>query len=45
MTDKFNFKIFMPFGSTLAKRIPLELIKDFKEDLKNKTRQTKKKRP
>ena len=47
MTDKINFKIFKPFGSTLAKAtLPLELIKDFKEDLKkNKTRQTKKKRP
>ena len=35
MTDKINFKIFKPFGSTLAKAtLPLELIKDFKEDLK-----------
>lgn len=36
MTDKINFKIFKPFGSTLAKAVlPLNLIKDFKEDLKN----------
>ena len=41
MTDKINFKIFKPFGSTLAKAtLPLELIKDFKEDLK-KIRQDK----
>ena len=44
MTDKINFKIFKPFGSTLAKAtLPLELIKDFKEDLK-KIRQDKQKR-
>lgn len=35
MSDKINFKLFKPFGSTLAKaELPLELIKDFKEDLK-----------
>ena len=44
MTDKINFKIFKPFGSTLAKAtLPLELIKDFKEDLK-KIRQDKQKK-
>ena len=35
MSDKINFKLFKPFGSTLAKAtLPLELLKDFKEDLK-----------
>jgi hypothetical protein len=34
MTDKINYKLFKPFGSTLAKAtLPLELMKDFKEDL------------
>ena len=43
MTDKINFKIFKPFGSTLAKAtLPLELIKDFKQDLK-KIREDKQK--
>ena len=43
MTDKINFKIFKPFGSTLAKAtLPLDLIKDFKEDLQ-KIRQDKQK--
>ena len=36
MKDKINFKLFKPFGSSMAKaELPLELIKDFKEDLKN----------
>ncbi len=35
MTDKINFKLFKPFGSTLAKAtLPLELLKDFSNDLK-----------
>ena len=35
MKDKINFKIFKPFGSSMARaELPLELIKDFKEDLK-----------
>ena len=35
MNDKINFKLFKPFGSTLAKaELPLQLIKDFKDDLK-----------
>ena len=35
MSDKINFKLFKPFGSTLAKaELPLQLIKDFKDDLK-----------
>ena len=35
MSDKINFKLFKPFGSTIAKaELPLELIKDFKNDLK-----------
>ena len=43
MSDKINFKLFKPFGSTLAKAtLPLELLKDFKEDLK-KIRADKKK--
>lgn len=43
MTDKINFKIFKPFGSTLAKAtLPLDLIKDFKEDLQ-KIRQNEQK--
>ena len=36
MKDKINFKIFKPFGSSIARaELPLELLKDFKEDLKN----------
>ena len=32
MKDKINFKIFKPFGSSMARaELPLELIKDFKE--------------
>ena len=43
MSDKINFKLFKPFGSTLAKAtLPLELLKDFKEDLK-KIREDKQK--
>ncbi len=35
MSDKINFKLFKPFGSTVAKAaMPLELIKDFSNDLK-----------
>ena len=35
MKDKINFKIFKPFGSSMARaELPLELLKDFKEDLK-----------
>jgi len=35
MNDKINFKLFKPFGSTLAKSVlPLDLIKEFQEDLK-----------
>lgn len=35
MSDKINFKLFKPFGSTVAKAVmPLELIKDFSNDLK-----------
>ena len=35
MNDKINFKLFKPFGSTVAKAVmPLELIKDFSNDLK-----------
>ena len=35
VSDKINFKLFKPFGSTLAKaELPLQLIKDFKDDLK-----------
>lgn len=35
MSEKINFKLFKPFGSTLAKaELPLQLIKDFKDDLK-----------
>lgn len=43
MKDKINFKIFKPFGSSMARaELPLELLKDFKEDLK-KIRNDKKK--
>ncbi len=43
MSDKINFQLFKPFGSTLAKAtLPLELLKDFKEDLK-KIREDKQK--
>tara|TARA_R100000808_G_scaffold3605_2_gene12597 strand:+ start:1777 stop:2430 length:654 start_codon:yes stop_codon:yes gene_type:complete len=36
MSEKINFKLFKPFGSTIAKaELPLELIKDFKDDLKS----------
>jgi hypothetical protein len=47
MSDKINFKLFKPFGSTVAKAVmPLELMKDFQNDLKtNKTRQRKTKEP
>jgi len=35
MSDKINFKLFKPFGSTIAKAVmPLELMKDFQNDLK-----------
>ena len=35
MTDKINFKLLKPFGSTLAKaELPLQLISDFLKDLK-----------
>ena len=35
MSDKINFKLFKPFGSTIAKaELPLELIKDIENDLK-----------
>lgn len=35
MSENINFKMLKPFGSTLAKAtLPLDLIKDFKEDLK-----------
>jgi len=43
VSDKINFKLFKPFGSTLAKAtLPLELLKDFKADLK-KIREDKQK--
>ena len=43
MSDKINFKLFKPFGSTVAKAVmPLELMKDFQDDLK-KIRQDKEK--
>ena len=33
MSDKINFKLFKPFGSTLAKAVmPLERMKDFQDD-------------
>ena len=45
MKDKINFKLFKPFGSTLAKaELPLELVKDFKQDLKNIRSDEKKKK-
>ena len=32
---KINFKLFKPFGSTIAKaELPIELFKDFNQDLK-----------
>ena len=35
MSDKINFKLFKPFGSTVAKAVmPLGLMKDFQDDLK-----------
>jgi len=35
MTDKINFKLLKPFGSTLAKaELPLQLVSDFLKDLK-----------
>ena len=35
MSDKINFKLLKPFGSTLAKaELPLQLISDFLKDLK-----------
>jgi uncharacterized protein (TIGR02466 family) len=35
MKDKINFKLFKPFGSTIAKaELPIELLKDFNQDLK-----------
>ena len=44
MKDKINFKLFKPFGSTLAKAtLPLELMKDFKEDLQQIRKDEKKK--
>jgi hypothetical protein len=44
MTDKINYKLFKPFGSTLAKAtLPLELMKDFKEDLQQIRKDEKKK--
>ena len=44
MSDKINFKLFKPFGSTLAKaELPLQLLKDFKDDLKT-IREDKQKR-
>ena len=43
MKDKINFKLFKPFGSTLAKAtLPLELMKDFKEDLQQIRKDEKK---
>ena len=43
MTDKINFKLFKPFGSTMAKaELPNELVKDFLKDL-NDIRQDPKK--
>ena len=37
MSDKINFKLFKPFGSTVAKAVmPLGLMKDFQDDLKQK---------
>ena len=45
MKDKINFKLFKPFGSTLAKaELPLEIVKDFKQDLKNIRSDEKKKK-
>ena len=38
MSEKINFKLFKPFGSTVAKAVmPLELMKDFQNDLKQIT--------
>jgi len=35
VSDKINFKLFKPFGSTVAKAVmPLGLMKDFQDDLK-----------
>ena len=35
VSDKINFKLFKPFGSTIAKSVlPLNLMKEFQEDLK-----------
>jgi hypothetical protein len=43
MSNEIKFKMFKPFGSTIAKAdLPLELVKDFNEDLK-KIKQDKEK--
>ena len=43
MSEKINFKMFKPFGSSIAKaELPIELIKDFKNDL-TKIREDKEK--
>ena len=35
MSDKINFKMLKPFGSTLAKaELPLKLVSEFLKDLK-----------